>query len=470
MTDILMKLTVGGNTHVVLGPTHEEVITDAVRDLIRSYKQLPQEFFQITDYPEPALTAFGFYADQQSQQTETRKLHAALLALLRQCRISPLSIVTAEADELVALCPTGDTRILLTDSLDYVATTYDATTAPRAWGFAGDPIAPLEQILTPNLNSVADVCAILKISPDQILKTRIFAADSPIAIRWVVAVVRGDHHVNVSKLENAAETMGVTSIHLADEEKSRSPWPLGFVGPDAVSKVPDAVLIVDPDAAQGERAWYAGGNQPHTHVRNFNWFRETGDRLADPTRVSVADIRDAVEGDPSPTGSGPLHLRHADSLAYFTTPVLEAPPRFIDFGGHSRPLQFSICNLDLLQILMSMADASHDEHGLIFPPAIAPCSVVITPVHYDGPTRDAADALYTRLTYEGVDVILDDRDARPGSKFADADLIGFPLRITLGPKTLQHSQAELKRRSSPNPDLVNLDAIPARVAQAIMDL
>jgi prolyl-tRNA synthetase len=263
--------------------------------------------------------------------------------------------------------------------------------------------------------------------------------------------------------------MGVTSLHLADEKEAGDKWSIGFVGPDAAMKLPDAVMIVDPDAAQGEIPWAAGGNEIDVHVRNFNWFRECGDRLADPAKVTVADIRNAVDGDTSPTGAV-LHSGRASIL--FTHLMLPTDPKlaFDDLDGEHRPLALSAAHLDLAQILFNIADRCHDEHGLVWPRSIAPCAVVITAVQYDGPVRDAADAIYTRLMFDGADVILDDRDLRAGPKFADADLIGFPVRITVGPRTVEHGQAEIKPRSSSQTELVPLANVPARVAQLLMDL
>jgi prolyl-tRNA synthetase len=165
-----------------------------------------------------------------------------------------------------------------------------APTDDRPWSFAGEPAGPLEKIHTPGLLSIESVCEFLKIAPRQFLKTLVFSATSPIAIRWVVAVVRGDHQIDERKLADAARAMGVTSLAIADPPEMRRTFAVGYVGPDAGTKTPDAVLIVDPDAAQGEIAWAAGANEADHHVRNFNWFREAGDKLADPTKVMVADL------------------------------------------------------------------------------------------------------------------------------------------------------------------------------------
>jgi prolyl-tRNA synthetase len=333
----------------------------------------------------------------------------------------------------------------------------------------------VEKVHTPNLASVDEVCAFLKIPPRQILKTLVFHATSPIPVRWVVAVVRGDHQVNPWKLARAAEALGVTSVRLVDSPEVRQRFAIGFVGPDAGTNTPDAVLIVDPDAAQGDVAWAAGANEADSHVRNFNWFRDAGDRLADPAKVLVADIRNAIEGDPSPAPGGGMLRRHRavslGEIANLGTALCEARRAlFDDESGTRRPLILGAHRVNLLNVLLAVVEASHDEHGIRWPAAIAPCSVVLTPIKYDSDVRQAADKLCTQLTFEGIDTILDDRDARAGSKFADADLVGFPIRINLGQKNLADGKVELKRRSAiAETELVPLDQVVARVRAALTE-
>jgi prolyl-tRNA synthetase len=436
--------------------------------MIRSHRQLPQNLFQFTHNPSPQLSTISFHPNPTSRQKAADTLAHAISALLKKLSIPTVTARTPEGQSLAVLSEHGKDELLATDSGDYVATPDAAEIAPRPSNFAGEPTSPLERISTPGLTTVADVCAFLNIAPSQILKTLVFAAQSPIATRWVVAVVRGDHQVNLRKLSAAAQSMGVTSLGLADITAAKDKWAMGFVGPDAAIKTPDAVMIVDPDAAQGPIPWAAGANEVDTHVRNFNWFRECGDRLADPTKVTVADIRDAVDGDLSPFHSA-LHLKSASIL--LSQSLLPTDPHlaFDDIGGEHRSLSLSDARLDLAEVLIATANACHDDDGLLWPRAIAPSSAVITAIQYEGSVRDAADSIYTRLTFDGIDAILDDRDIRAGPKFADSDLIGFPVRITIGPKTVENAQAEIKLRTSPQLEAVPLSNVPARVSQMLMD-
>jgi prolyl-tRNA synthetase len=434
----------------------------------RSYRQLPKQLFQIVREPSPGLIGFGFHANDRELRDAGERFVSAIAGVLSLCKINFTPVTLFAGKSLAVLSTTGESSILISPSGDYAATIDAAETAPRQGNFAGEPKVDLEKIHTPDLKTVSEVCRFLDLSPKQILKTLVFAAQSPIAIRWVVAVVRGDHQVNIHKLTEAAAAMGVTSLRLAEMEEARGRWCMGFVGPDATMKLPDAVLIVDPDAAQGEIAWSAGGNEPDTHVRSFNWFRECGDRLADPVKVTVAHIRNAVEGDGSPTGSGPMKLDRATILAEYRSAPTASEATFDDAAGKPQPFHVAAYRVALLETLLAAAAISHDEHGLTWPSSICPYSVAITPILYEAEVRDAADSLYQRLSADGIDVILDDRDLRAGVKFADADLVGFPFRITIGSKTLASGEVELKARTSPQSERVELEAVTAKLSQALL--
>jgi prolyl-tRNA synthetase len=222
------------------------------------------------------------------------------------------------------------------------------------------------------------------------------------------------------------------------------------------------VLVVDPDAAQ-DRPWVAGANESGHHVRNFNLFRECGQPLADPRKVAVADIRNVVDGDPAP-GGGTLRPVPAITLGRVTPlpPADDAAGgvRFQDEAGAQRIARIGACEVNLSRVMAAIVETGHDERGIVWPPAIAPYSVVLTPIQYDGATREATDRLYTDLLTAGVDVLLDDRDLRAGAKFADADLIGIPIRINIGDRGLKRGVVELKRHTA-------ADAVEVELGQAV---
>jgi len=445
---------------------------ELIATAVHSYKQLPQTVFQIerTEESLASLIAFSFHSTEADLSRKEQKLQSALTDILNLCGIKPALCESRAGKRLIAFSDHGADAVMVSNDGGYVADSDAARTAGRPWSFAGEPMAELEKVHTPKQTKVDEVCAFMNVSPRQILKTLVFDATSTIPVNWLVAVVRGDHQVNVPKLTEAAQALGVTSLALADSPELREKFAIGFVGPDAGTKVPDAVLVVDPDAAQGNVAWVAGANETDYHVRNFNWFREAGDKLADPAKVLVADIRDAIEGDPAPPPArGVLHRRRAVALGRIEslgTAVTESSRAlFDDEAGARRPLLMGRYELDLIAVMHACVETSHDEHGILWPAPIAPASVILTPIKYEGEVKQIADELYTRLAFERIDAILDDRDARAGSKFADADLVGFPIRINIGDKNLRDRHVEIKFRNSPLVERVPIDDV-ARYVRA----
>jgi prolyl-tRNA synthetase len=339
----------------------------------------------------------------------------------------------------------------------YVATTTGARTGHRPWGWGGDPFGEFEKVHTPGATSVEDVATMLGVPRSRVLKTLVFRSDtaaptleSGVNAKWVIAVVRGDAQVNVAKLAAAArEHFQVGIKPLAADDELAASFAVGFVGPDVATRKVDAVLVVDYDAANNED-WVAGANDPDHHVRHFHWFRECGDRLADPRKTAVADIRNAAAGDPAP-GGGRLSLVRATTVAtvqdHLSSTVAEALSlRYTDAAGTSRVAKATWLAIGVQRVLTGLAETCHDDRGLMLPPAVAPFGCVVTPLKYEGEGKQVADRLVGELKAAGVDVLLDDRDVRPGTKFAEADLIGVPVRVTIGERGLREGTVEVKRR------------------------
>jgi prolyl-tRNA synthetase len=209
-------------------------------------------------------------------------------------------------------------------------------------------------------------------------------------------------------------------------------------------------------------------------VKHFNWFRECGDQLADPRKVTVADIRNARDGDPSPRNDGGVlrtargvEIGHVFKLGDRYSRAFDA--RFLDDAGTPHPILMGCYGIGIGRILVAAIEAFHDDRGIIWPAAIAPFSVVITPIKYDGEVKAAAVLLYHQLTAAGVDVLLDDRpDARPGVKFADADLIGIPVRINVGERGLKDGRVEVKRRRDAEPTMIALKDVADRIGGLLL--
>jgi prolyl-tRNA synthetase len=487
----------------VLGPTHEEVITELIRAYVDSYKQLPLTLYQIqTKFRDEYRPRFGllrvreflmkdaysFHASIESLSQTYDQMYRAYERIFRRCGV-PVVAVEAESGqiggsashEFMTPADSGEDVIVMSDNGNYAANLEKAQIGTRTSTFAGDPHGELRPLHTPGLPGITDVAAHLKIEARDMLKTLVFTVmDAPARDRpenlahpkYVVAVVRGDHDVNEAKLARAArEHFHVAQLALIDTPQVRATWAIGFVGPDEACRNPQTVVLVDPDAAQ-HRPWVTGGNAIDYHVANFNWFRECGDALADPRKVVVADIRNAVDGDPSPRNDGGklqlsrgIEIGHVFKLGTKYSEALGAT--FKDETGTNRPIIMGCYGIGIGRILLAAIESSHDDRGIIWPKSIAPFSVVLTPVKYEGEVKRVADQLHEELNAAGIDTLLDDRDARVGFKFADADLIGIPFRITIGERHLADGRVELKLRTSAAADVVRLGNITARLRERL---
>ncbi len=491
----------------VLAPTHEEVITELVGACVNSYKQLPLSLYQIQtkfrDEERPRFgllrvreflmkDAYSFHADLPSLDKTYDDMYGAYQRIFTRCGL-PFVIVEAESGpiggsashEFMAACEAGEDTIVTSDKGNYAANVEKAEIGQREHTFGEPPTGELERIHTPGLPAIEDVGKFIKVKPKNMLKTLVFrttsggsplpasaAQASGVNPTWVVAVVRGDHNVNEAKLKKAVKSaFNVDEITLLDTPEVRQTWAIGFCGPDEPVKRPDAVVVVDPDAAQGG-FWATGANQTDYHVKHFNWFRECGDKLADPKKVVVADVRDATAGDPSPKNDGGkltaqkgIEIGHVFKLGTMYSEALDA--KFLDDKGQPHPIIMGCYGIGIGRILIAAVEALHDERGIIWPPAIAPYTVIITPIKYDGDVKAAADKLYAEFIAAGVDVLLDDRDARPGVKFADADLIGIPIRINVGDRGLKEGKVELKPRKALEAEMVAVDEVVPRVREVL---
>ena len=479
----------------VLGPTHEEVVTEMVMAYVSSYRQLPLSIYQIqTKFRDEYRPRFGllrvreftmkdaysFHASLESLNEVYDKFYAAYQKIFTRCGI-PFVIVEAEAGpiggsashEFMAVCASGEDTLVTSDKNNYAANVEKAEIGERPFTFDAAATGELEKVHTPGLPGIEDVGKFMKVKPKNMLKTLVFKATGGL-VDWIVAVVRGDHDVNESKLKKAAgEKFGVASIELTDNEAVRQQWAIGFVSPTAVLKVERAGLLVDPDAAQGG-FWASGANEIDYHVKHFNWRRECGASLDDAKKVAVADIRNAAAGDPSPKNDGGklvaskgIEIGHVFKLGTKYSDALGAD--FLDEKGEKHPMIMGCYGIGVGRILIAAVEAFHDDKGMVWPAAIAPYSVIITPIKYEGEVKAAADRLYEQLNAAGIDTLLDDRDQRPGVKFNDADLIGIPVRVNIGDRGLKEGKFELKKRKAAEAEMVPADALLERIQAALRE-
>ena len=473
-----------------LGPTHEEVVTHLASQYVSSYRQLPLTLYQIqTKFRDEFRPRFGvlrsrefimkdaysFHTDIASLDETYDALYNAYCRIFERCGV-PYVIVEAESGpiggsashEFMVPSPTGEDLIVSSNNGNYAANVEKAEIGERSHSLAGDPTGELDKVHTPDQKSIDDVCKFMKVKPKNMIKTLVCRSGD----KWVIAVVRGDHELNEAKLR---EVIGGESVEMADDTEARDAgFAIGFVGPHAVAGRDDVLLIIDPDAAQ-EQFWASGANEADHHVKHFNWKRDVLDHV-DESVVKVADIRNALAGDPSPKNDG-------GELT--VTQGIEIGHVFKLGAKYSKSLGFTVLNdqqeecdvimgcygIGVNRILASAveADGGNDDAGIIWPKSLAPFDVVITPIRYEGQMQEVADDLAGQLEAKGVEVLLDDRDERPGVKFKDADLIGIPLRITVGDKGLANGEVEYKLRSADKAQMVKLEDLVARVEAYLVE-
>ncbi|MAE60407.1 MAG: proline--tRNA ligase [Planctomycetaceae bacterium] len=484
--DNLFVLTDRHGRAQALSPTHEEVITDMFGAFVKSYKQLPLTLYQIqTKFRDEFRPRFGvlrsrefmmkdaysFHIDEGSLGAVYQRQYDAYCRIFDRCGVDNYVIVEAESGpiggsashEFIMPCETGEDVILQSDKGNYAANVEKCEIGERGHELAGEATGELEQVHTPGCATIEDVGKIMKVKAPHLLKTMVYEADGS----WVVAVVRGDHELNEGKLKEAT---GASVLVMADEARAKEAgFAIGFVGPH----VPvSCKTYVDPDAAQAQ-FWACGANEADHHVKHFNWQRDLLDHVDDDC-VIVADIRNAAEGDPSPKNDGGvlresrgIELGHVFKLGSKYSDALGVT--VLDEQQQARPVLMGCYGIGVNRILAAWIESDHgrDEGGIIWPMAIAPYQVVITTIKYEGEVQAAADALYDELLAAGVDVLLDDRDERAGVKFKDADLIGIPLRITVGDRGLKSDEVELKARTSEDAEMVARGDAAARAVALI---
>ncbi|MBI4718431.1 MAG: proline--tRNA ligase [Planctomycetes bacterium] len=461
MGEVLIRLGGGGRDdwrgRTVLGPTHEEVVTEIARTFINSYKQLPINLYQIqTKFrgearPKSGVLrtreflmkdAYSFHACKEGPGglDETyQKMYDAYCAIFGRCGL-PYVPVEAESGpiggdashEFMVPTEAGEDYLVQSEDGKYAANVERAAVHPLDDAQDGR-MQPLQEVHTPAVSTIADVSKFLGCAARQMIKTIIYEADGA----PLVALVRGDHEVNEGKLARVA---GVSKVVAATPEVIRKVTgaDVGFAGPVGLTAriIADQAVTVMHDAV-------TGANRTDFHVTGVNPGR-------DFVIAERGDIRRAVEGDRSPHGS-PLHFRkcievgHVFKLGTKYSKAMEAT--FLDQNGKSHPMIMGCYGIGLNRIMAAAIEASHDEKGICWPMSIAPFEVVICALDVrEASVTNTAQRLHDELCAAGVEVILDDRDARPGFKFADAELVGFPVRITVGKKGLAEGSVEIVER------------------------
>lgn len=441
-----------------MGPTHEEMITALVRDELRSYKQLPVLLYQIQDkFRDERRPRFGvmrsrefimkdlysFDKDVEGMNESYRKMSVAYTNIFTRCGLDFRAVEAdsgaiggGHSEEFTVLAPEGESRIACCDACSYAAS--DEKAALRPMDAPDEAALPLEKVATPGTHTIALLAEYLKIPIEKTIKAVAYQAEDDTLI---LAFLRGDHEVNEIKLMNAVS--GARELRMADEDAIRAVGGCpGFMSPIGIAK--GTHIVVDETAMRMHNA-VSGANEADFHYMNVNPKRDFGD-------VTVADIRLVAEGDACPVcENGHLHIGRgieAGQIFALGTKYSEAMgATFLDETGKAQPMQMGCYGIGVGRTMAAAIEQNHDESGIIWPRAIAPYEVVVVAVN----AKDNAQLAYAEEVYEGlraagIDVLLDDRRERAGVKFNDCDLIGYPVRIAVGPKTIENGSIEVKVR------------------------
>jgi prolyl-tRNA synthetase len=484
--DLLFKFKDRKGAVNALGPTHEEPVTELVQAGVTSYKQLPLTLYQIqTKFRDEARPRSGLLRCREFIMKDAYSFHMSVEGpgglneiydaqyraysnVFTRCGLS-FTIVEAESGpiggsashEFMVNAESGEDTILKCPASGYAANVEKCEIGERPFDLNGAPSGELMEVHTPNLPGIEEVGKFMKVKPERMLKSIVFSViasargvAAPKA-SWAVAVVRGDHDVNEGKVKIAVRAItgdDRATVALADEKAARAAgFEIGYVSPRAVNTVPQTVLLIDPDAAQGG-FWASGADKKDYHVKHFNLRREVGAVLDDKSRVRVVDVRNAVAGDPSPRAAGArletargIEVGHIFKLGTKYSDAMGLS--ILDHDQQKRSVIMGCYGIGVSRTMAASVEQNNDADGIIWPSAIAPYhALVVLMKHDDAKHQETAKRVATDLAAAGYDVLIDDRDERPGVKFKDADLIGLPLRITIGDKALEAGGVEFKGR------------------------
>ncbi|MBP9741870.1 MAG: proline--tRNA ligase [Burkholderiales bacterium] len=468
----LLRIKDRHNRDFCFGPTHEEVIVDIVKKDVKSYKQLPLCIYQIqTKFRDEVRPRFGvmrarefimkdaysFHTDFASLEITYNNMYQAYCNIFqriglkfRAVNADTGSIGGTGSHELQVLADSGEDIIAYSDESSYAANIELAVAAPSR-SVRNSPQQALQKIVTPTQKTCSEVAQLLNVSLASTVKSLVFEG---VDNQPILVLIRGDHELNeikIGKIKCIKNPLIFANLEVIKENFNCSS---GFIGPVGFK----GVIVADSEVALMSD-FICGANLDGYHLSGVNFGRD----CSEPT--IVADIRNVVEGDITPDGTGRFKLcrgievGHVFQLRTKYSEVMNA--LYLNPHGSAQFMEMGCYGIGVSRIAAAAIEQSHDKNGIIFPVSIAPFEVIITPANYHKSelTKNAADSLYTQLKDSGVDVLLDDRNERMGSLLADSELLGIPYRITLGEKTLVNNNVELYIRQTGNIQVVSLDDI-----------
>lgn len=469
----LLRITDRHEREFCLGPTCEEVITDIVRSEIRSYKQLPLNFYHIqTKFRDEVRPRFGVMRAREFVMKDAYSFHTTFESLQQSyqdmfnayCRVfdrlgldyRPVAADTGSiggtgSHEFQVLAESGEDVIAYSDGSDYAANVELAATLPLS-GERHSAAKELSKVHTPNVRSIDELVAFLNVPAEQTLKSLVVEGEEEGTV--VLLLVRGDHHLNEIKAEKLAGVKApLTMASVAAIESAFNGAHGGSLGPVGFNGK------VYADFATAKAAdWVIGANEDDHHHTGFNFGRDA----AEPEFV---DLREVIAGDPSPCGQGSLKLARGIEVGHvfqLRTKYSEAmQATVLDQNGKNVVLEMGCYGIGITRVVAAAIEQNNDERGIIWTEAMAPFTVVIVPMNYrkSDTVKAAADDLYAQLQQAGVDVLLDDRDERSGVLLHDSELIGIPHRVVIGDRGLKAGKVEYQARRDAEPTELDMDNV-----------
>jgi len=479
----LLRLKDRHDREFCFGPTHEEVVTDLVRREIRSYRDVPLNLFQIqVKFRDEVRPRFGlmrgrefimkdgysFHLDREDCEREYDAMFAAYRRIFDRCGLQyrPVEADTgaiggSRSHEFQVLAASGEDAIVSCTQCDYAANIEKAAIGVPAAGAQGPAAeAALADVATPGQRTIEEVATFLALPAERFVKTLLYVVNGS---ETVAVLVRGDHALAEPKLKDA---LGVQNVELAGEAEVQAVTgaPVGFAGPIGLAR---AVRMFADHALVGITGAVTGANKVDTHRTGVDQARDFPDIVAADLRVADAD-------DPCPRCEGRFTLQRGIEVGqvfYLGTKYSTAlNATVLDADGNERPLEMGTYGIGVTRTMAAAIEQNHDDAGIVWPLPLAPFQVAIVPVKWaDERLRTTAERLYDELMALGVEVVLDDRDERPGVKFKDADLIGYPLRVTVGPRALERGAVELKQRREADATEIPVEEAVARIAALVRE-
>ncbi|KXG10585.1 Proline--tRNA ligase [Anoxybacillus sp. P3H1B] len=454
----LMRLKDRHERDFALGPTHEEVITALVRDEVKTYKKLPLTLYQIQtkfrDEKRPRFgllrgrefimkDAYSFHTSKESLDEVYNKMYEAYSNIFRRCGLNFRAVIAdsgaiggKDTHEFMVLSDIGEDTIAYSDASDFAAN-IEMAPVVATYEKSTEPLKELKKAHTPEQKTIEEVAAFLQVAPEKCIKSLLFKVDE----KYVLVLVRGDHEANDVKVKNLLEA-SVVELASPEETKAVMNCPIGSLGPIAVDA---SVTVIADYAVEAIVNGICGANEDGYHYTGVNPGR-------DFTVSQYADLRFIQEGDPSPDGKGTIRFArgievgHVFKLGTRYSEAMNAT--YLDENGRTQTMIMGCYGIGVSRLLSAIAEQFGDENGLVWPASVAPFHIHLIPVNLKNEEqRQLADEWYEKLGQAGFEVLYDDRQERPGVKFADSDLIGIPVRVTVG-KRAGEGVVEVKVRQT----------------------